>query len=181
MRTAHWLPVTVAALVCGCTSGNPTTPVPPIAGPSTAATVTSASVTASATPQSTTTPSTSPSSAEAIREWEGVAREHFKESATALEQVSEASDGEDEAGLRAGCQRLHDTNSIGLQEDLPTPDRQLTAEVQQMIDDMNVATHACLRFALGRDPTDAGNYQQYLGRAVEHLQRARAILTAARQ
>jgi len=95
--------------------------------------------------------------------------------------VSEASAGEDEAGLRAGCQRLHDTNSIGLQEDLPTPDPQLTAEVQRMIDDMNVATHACLRFALGRDPTDAGNYQQYLGRAVEHLLRARAILTAARQ
>ena len=186
MRTAHWLPVTVAALVCGCTSGNPTTPVPPSAGPSTAATVTSASVTASTTPQSTTTPSTSPSTSpsspgEAIREWEGIAREHFKESAIALEQVSDASAAEDEAGLRAGCQRLHDTNSIGLQEDLPTPDPQLTAEVQQMIDDMNVATHACLRFALGRDPTDASNYQEYLARAVEHLQRARAILTAARQ
>ena len=109
MRTAHWLPVTVAALVCGCTSGNPTTPVPPIAGPSTAATVT-----ASTTPQSTTTPSpSSPTSpAEAIREWEGIAREHFKESAAALEQVSEASASEDEAGLRAGCQRLHDTNSV---------------------------------------------------------------------
>jgi hypothetical protein len=176
MRTAHWLPVAVAALVCGCTAGNPTTPAPPAAGPSTAST----------TPQSTTTPSTSPSTSpsspgEAIREWEGIAREHFKESAIALEQVSDASAAEDEAGLRAGCQRLHDTNSIGLQEDLPTPDPQLTAEVQQMIDDMNVATHACLRFALGRDPTDAGNYQQYLARAVEHLQRARAILTAARQ
>jgi hypothetical protein len=177
MRTAHWLPVTVAALVCGCTAGNPTTPAPSSAGPSTAA-----GVTASATHQSTATPSTSPSSsAEAIREWESIAREHFKESATALEQVSEASADEDEAGLLAGCQRLHDTNSIGLQEDLPTPDPQLTAEVQRLIDDMNVATHACLRFALGRDPTDAGNYQQYLTRAVEHLQRAKAILAAARQ
>jgi hypothetical protein len=151
MRTAHWLPVAVAALVCGCSTGNPTTPAPPS------------------------------SRAEAIREWEGIAREHFKESATALEQVSQASAAEDEAGLRAGCQRLHDTNAIGLQEDLPTPDPQLTAEVQRMIDDMNVATHACLRFALGRDPTDAGNYQEYLARAVEHLLRAKAILTAARQ
>jgi hypothetical protein len=177
MRTAHWLPVAVAALVCGCTVGNPTTSEPPVAGPSTAA-----SITASTTPQRTTPPSTPPSSrAEAIREWEGIAREHFKESATALEQVSQASAAEDEAGLRAGCQRLHDTNAIGLQEDLPTPDPQLTAEVQRMIDDMNVATHACLRFALGRDPTDADNYQEYLARAVEHLQRAKAILTAARQ
>jgi hypothetical protein len=171
MRTAHWLPVAVAALVCGCTAGNPTPPAPSAAGRSTAA-----------SPPTSATLSVPPlSRAEAIREWEGIAREHFKESATALAQVSEASAAEDEAGLRAGCQRLHDTNAIGLQEDLPTPDPQLTAEVQRMIDDMNVATHACLRFALGRDPIDAGNYQEYLARAVEHLQRAKAILTAARQ
>lgn len=176
MRIAHWLPVAVAALVCGCSTGNPTTSEPPAAVPSTAASATAS------TPQITTTPSTPPSSrAEAIREWESRAREHFKESATALEQVSQASAADDEAGLRTGCQRLHDTNAIGLQEDLPTPDPQLTAEVQRMIDDMNVATHACLRFALGRDPADAGNYQEYLARAVDHLQRAKAILTAARQ
>jgi len=50
-----------------------------------------------------------------------------------------------------------------------------------MIDDMNVAAHACLRFALGRDPADADNYLVYLARAVAHLQRAKAILSAARQ
>lgn len=162
MRTARWLPVALTAVVCGCA---PDSQSPPDGSP--------------ASPSTTAAPPLS--RAEAIREWEGVAREHFKESAAALEQVSEASAAEDEAGLRAGCQRLHDTNSIGLQRDLPTPDPELTAEVQRMIDDMNVATHACLRFALGRDPVDASNYQQYLARAVEHLQRAKAILTAARQ
>jgi hypothetical protein len=182
MRTAHWLPVAVAALVCGCTVGNQTTSEPPAAGPSTAASTTATTAPQRTTPERTTIPSTPPSSrAEAIREWESRAREHFKESATALEQVSQASAAEDEAGMRAGCQRLHDTNAIGLQEDLPTPDPQLTAELQRMIDDMNVATHACLRFALGREPADADNYQKYLARAVEHLQRAKAILTAARQ
>lgn len=125
-------------------------------------------------------PSTSvPSRADAIREWEERAGIHFKESAAALEKISAASDSEDEAGLRAGCTRLHDTNSIGLQKDLPTPDPKLTAELQRMIDDMNVATHACLRFALARDPGDADTYQRYLAQAVEHLQRAKVMLNAA--
>jgi len=169
MTTPRWLPVALAALLCGCATGTDAPPAAPTA-PDAATTTTAAP---------TSTPPLS--RAEAIRQWEGTAREHFKESATALQEVSDASNAEDEVGLRAGCQRLHDTNSIGLQQDLPTPDRRLTAEIQQMIDDMNVATHACLRFALGRNPADADNYQEYLARAVGHLQRAKAILTAARQ
>ena len=158
--------MTLAVLLCGCAASNDT---PPVASPSAEAV------------SSTTAPPAPPlSRAAALREWEAVAREHFRESATALQEVSEASAAEDEAGLRAGCQRLHDTNSIGLQQTLPTPEPELTVEVQRMIGDMNVATHACLRFALGRDPVDAANYQQYLARAVEHLYRAKAILAAVR-
>jgi hypothetical protein len=126
-----------------------------------------------------TTIQASPSRADTLREWKERAREHFIESAAALEQVSDSSAAEDESGMRSGCQRLHDTNSLGLQSDLPSPDPRLTAELQRMIDDMNIATHACLRFALGRNPVDAMNYQKYLARAVEHLQRAKVILDAA--
>jgi hypothetical protein len=114
----------------------------------------------------------------AIRDWETAAGDHFKESARALQQVSEASEAGDEAGVRAGCETLHDTNTIGLQQHLPTPDPDLTAQLQKMIDDMNTATHACLRFILGRQSQDASNYQDYLSRAVDHLQRAKAILDA---
>lgn len=133
-----------------------------------------------ASPPSATTapPSTPTSHADAIREWERVAGEHFRESAAALDQVSKASDAEDEAGLRSGCQQLHDTNSIGLQDDLPTPNPELTNELQRMIDDMNTATHACLRFALARNQVDADTYQEYLRRAVEHVQRAKVLLNA---
>jgi hypothetical protein len=165
--STHWLTAALAALLCGCGAG---TEAPPAAPPTTSTMPTAAPA------------STPPSSrAAAIREWESIAQEHFKKSATALKEVSDASTAEDEEGLREGCQRLHDANSVELQEDLPTPDRQLTAELQRMIDDMNVATHACLRFALGRNPTDADAYQEYLARSVEHLQRAKAILTAAKQ
>lgn len=112
----------------------------------------------------------------AMRAWEARAGDHFKESARALEQVSEATDRDDEAGVRAGCQRLHDTNAVGLQADLPTPDPALTAELQSMIDDVNTAAHGCLRFTELRRPDDATTYQTYLARAIDHLTTAKAIL-----
>lgn len=128
-------------------------------------------------PSATSGPEPVPLS-EAIREWKARAGDHFTESGKALQQVSEASAAGDEAALQAGCTRLHDTNTLGLQRDLPTPDPMLTDELQRMIDDINTATHACLRFALKRDDVDAENYQEYLGRAVDHLHRAKEILDA---
>jgi hypothetical protein len=128
-----------------------------------------------AAPSSTTR--TSPSAlAVVMREWEARAGDHFKESARALDQVSQAADRGDEASVRAGCQRLHDTNAIGLQADLPTPDPALTAELQRMIDDVNIAAHACLRFADSRNEDDATTYQTYLTRAIDHLSTAKQIL-----
>ncbi len=113
----------------------------------------------------------------AIRQWEALAGEHFTQSGLALQQVSEASAADDEAALQSGCHRLHDANTVGLQHDLPTPDPRLTAELQRMIDDINTATHACVRFVLARDAVDAATYQDYLARAVEHLHRAKGFLT----
>lgn len=117
----------------------------------------------------------------AMREWEAVAGENFTRSARALRKVTESTDTGDEAGVRNGCQELHDANAVDLQADLPTPDPELTAELQRMIDDMNVATHACLRFVLARNPADATVYQDYLARAVDHLDRAKVILEEDRR
>ena len=47
-----------------------------------------------------------------------------------------------------------------------------------MIDDINTATHACLRFVIAREDADATNYRDYLARAVEHLHRAKEFLDA---
>lgn len=125
-----------------------------------------------------TSPSRPPSLAAATRQWEAVAGDHFEESARALERVAAASAAGDDTGLKAGCTELHDTNTVGLQGHLPTPDPALTAELQRMIDDVNIATHACLRYSDGRAATDAAVYQDYMSRAVEHLHRAKAILEA---
>jgi hypothetical protein len=126
-------------------------------------------------PASTTTTSTTALAA-AMREWQSRAGDHFKETAKALDQVSQGSEHEDTAAVRTGCQRLHDTNAIGLQADLPTPDPALTAELQRMVDDVNTAAHACLRFSDSRHQDDATTYQTYLARAVDHLTTAKQIL-----
>lgn len=136
-------------------------------------------MTPSPTSTSTAEPApTTTSLATAIRMWEAKAGEHFTESGKALQQVSEASAADDEAALLAGCKKLHDANAVGLQRDLPTPDPRLTEELQRMIDDINIAAHACVRFVLARDSVDATTYQDYLARAVAHLRRAKAILNA---
>jgi hypothetical protein len=112
----------------------------------------------------------------AMREWKSRASEHFRESAVALQQVSDAADVGNIAALRGACQLLHDTNSVGLQTDLPSPDASLTAEIQRMIDDINVAAHACLRFAGSENPDDVSTYQKYLSRAMDHLNMAKTIM-----
>jgi hypothetical protein len=168
MPTRHWLTLLIAAAVCAACTAGPTAGVPQ-AGPKSDAVTSSMAV--SPEPGD-------PSLATRIRDWKLRAGDHFSASADALEQVSQTSAAEDEAGLWSGCQRLHDANAIGLQDDLPTPDPRLTGELQKMIDDMNTATHACLRFVLGRKQGEADTYQEYLARAIEHLQRAKAILTA---
>jgi len=165
-----WLTIVLAPAACaGCAAG-PRAGVPQ-AGPESGAASNTSTTAASTGPDG-------PSLAAEIREWKLRAGDHFSASGDALEQVSRASAAEDEAGMWSGCQRLHDANSIGLQDDLPTPDPRLTDELQKMIDDMNIATHACLRFVLGRKPGEADVYQDYLARAIEHLQRAKVVLRA---
>jgi len=114
--------------------------------------------------------------AAAVQDWKSRAGDHFHESAQALQQVSDAAEGSDAAAVRAGCRHLHDSNVVGLQADLPTPDPALTAELQRMVDDINTATHACMRFTDSMRPEDSSIYQDYLARAMDHLHRAKAIL-----
>ncbi|HPX36597.1 MAG TPA: hypothetical protein PLH92_08725 [Mycobacterium sp.] len=116
--------------------------------------------------------------AAAIRDWERRTGDLFKRSAHALQQISQATDAGDESAVRSGCQQLHDVNAVELQHLLPTPDPELTAGLQRMIDDMNVATHACLRFVIARQSDDTITYQDYLARAVDHLQQAKSIVDA---
>lgn len=171
----RWLPAALVVAACAACAVRPeAAPAPPQSEASAPAAAPQSETTA---PSPTTPPAPTSATGE-LREWKARAAEHFTASAQALEQVSRAAEAEDEAGLLSGCQQLHDANSTGLQQDLPTPDRRLTAELQQMIDDMNTATHSCLRFALSRKPAEADNYREYLARAMAHLQRAKATLNA---
>lgn len=160
-------PIVVLALVGACAGPERRPASSPAAAPPPAPSATA-----------TSAPVPTGSLASAIREWETRTGDLFKRSARALHQVSEGTDANDEAAIRSGCQQLHDANAVELQRLLPTPDPDLTAELQRMIDDMNVATHACLRFVIARKPDDTTIYQDYLARAVDHLQQAKVILDA---
>lgn len=166
----------VAGLMLAAAAVGPTACTPQGGTPSTATMPTPEAGAGSST--STAATPAPVSLADAMRQWEALAGDHFTASGKALQQVSEASAAGDEAALRSGCTQLHDANTLGLQRDLPTPDRRLTDELQRMIDDINTATHACLRFVIARADADAANYREYLARAVEHLDRAKEFLDA---
>lgn len=164
--TAHWrsaAPAVVLLFAGGCATAHEAVD-PPRPSPTTA------------TPTATGRPE--PSLAAAVRDWEARTGDLFKRSALALQRVSRGTDADDEAAVWSGCRQLHDINAVELQHLLPTPDPDLTAELQRMIDDMNIATHACLRFVIARQPGDTRTYQEYLEQAVDHLQRAKVILDA---
>lgn len=165
-RACAALAVALPVVAAGCSAhdGGSAPASPPVV---------SSAESSSAAPVPTTT-----SLADAMKGWEAVAGEHFTASSDALQQVSEASAAEDAQALGSGCKKLHDANTVGLQRDLPTPDPKLTAELQRMIDDINTATHACIRFVFAREEADVATYQDYLARAVEHLHRAKSILDA---
>lgn len=175
MRVGRTAVLALALALSGCSAG-PATPGDAVPADRVADAPPAAATTAPPVPE----PSPPPL-AEAIRAWEEVAGEHFRQSAGALGKVSAASAAGDEEAVRDGCTILHDANAVGLQAHLPTPDPALTAELQRMIDDMNSATHACLRFVENRQSADAEVYQDYLARAVEHLGLAKAVLDADRR
>lgn len=168
-RRASLLTVAAATLMAaGCSAPRPAPAPTATTGPP---------VIASATSSTGPAPTIAPL-ATAMRQWEARAGQHFTQSGEALQQVTDASQAEDAAALGSGCQKLHDTNTVGLQRDLPTPDPKLTERLQRMIDDINTATHACVRFVLAREEVDAATYRDYLARAADHLHEAKTILEA---
>jgi hypothetical protein len=171
MTSAHrgW-PALVVALVVSFSGAGCSAKRPEPAAATTSATL--------STESTSVAPPAALSRADSLRQWETLAREHFMQSGQALQQVSEASAANDAAALGSACKKLHDANTVELQRHLPTPDPQLTEQLQRMIDDINTATHACVRFVLAREDIDAATYRDYLARAVDHLHRAKVILEA---
>lgn len=127
-----------------------------------ATTVETHTVTATAQPTTTTT-----SPRDALVAWHTETQAPVQELADAMDKIANASKVGDLTTMGIACQHAHDATEQ-LQQHMPSPDPDLTADLQKAISDYNCATQICTTavennnlndFAQGSDIlTEANNY-----------------------
>ena len=122
--------------------------------------------------------SSAPANAEntAMQQWWSAARGHFDELQGAVADTREALERQDEAMLRSSCQDMHDAGAVDLRAHLPTPNADLTAEIDAAINDVHEAAHMCLAAASGSMNNYAGEFAANLDQAEKHLESALGIV-----
>lgn len=118
--------------------------------------------------------SSAPTNAEstAMQQWWSAARGNFNDFQGALDDTREGLKRQDEAMVQSSCQDMHDAGAVDLRAHLPTPNADLTAEIDAAINDAHEAAHMCLAAA-------SGSLNNYVGEFAANLDQAEKHLTAA--
>lgn len=111
-----------------------------------------------------------------IAHWWSEAGEDFKATRDASDDVQHAIDYLDPFGLEAACQRLHDDAEVKLKAHSPTPEPDLTAELNAAIEDYHTASHMCLAVAAGSANSYVGEFKSYLDQGDIHMKAAQDII-----
>jgi len=83
----------------------------------------------------------------------------------------------DDDKLKASCDQLHDANEA-LREVMPTPNPQLTVEVQQAVDNFDSASESCAAYFGSGADAKLNEFWSLTRTAEQHLSSADAILVA---
>jgi hypothetical protein len=111
-----------------------------------------------------------------VQQWWSGAREHFDALQGAVDDTREGIKRIDEAALEKSCQQLHDAGIVALRAHMPTPDPDLTAEIDAAINDAHEAAHMCLAAASGSLNSYVGEFSASLDQVDLHLSAARDII-----
>lgn len=110
--------------------------------------------------------------AAAVQDWWSGAREYVEGLQDALADTQRAVQQMDDSTLEPTCRRMHDLAAVDLRAHLPSPDRDVTSELQAAVEDAHEAAHMCLAAA-------AGTVNSYIGEFASNLDQAQKHLTAA--
>lgn len=108
----------------------------------------------------------------AVADWWVHARDDFTNLRNAVDQTQRALTRPDEEELRTGCQLIHDIAEVSLKAKMPTPNAELTAQIQSMIEDFHSASHMCLSAAAGSTNNYYGEFRSYLEQAQNQMNAA---------
>lgn len=125
--------------------------------------------------------SSSPTSVEsaAIQEWWSGAHEHFTELQNSLDDAQRAVRTADGRGFKGACQDMHDAGEVDLQAHLPTPDPDLTSELQAAIEDAHSAGHLCLSVVAGSMTNYDSEFLANVDEAMKELKAAQERINNA--
>jgi hypothetical protein len=127
------------------------------------------------TPRPATTTAVATSEADAIRVWYASAGTHIRALSVARQQINDAAGTNDLAGLTTACQHLQDAVT-GLQNTLPTPNQDLSTEIQAAITDFGNAAQGCLSAVPNHDQAGIDTAAQAMTSGGKHLDAAQVIL-----
>lgn len=117
------------------------------------------------------------SAATAIKNWWSGAQQDFSDLQNALNDSRRALNRTpmDWSRLEDACGRMHDAAENKLKARLPTPDPELTADVQGMIEDFHGAAHNCLSAYAGASE-QIGEFTSLLDQAEKQMRAAEDVV-----
>ena len=115
------------------------------------------------------------SAAVAMKNWWGGAQEDFADLQKAISDAKAGRDRADWPSMYDACQRIHVTAANKLQAHLPTPDPELTADLQGAIADATSAANNCLAAQAGAYE-QLGEFNSYADQAEKQMRAAQDIV-----
>jgi hypothetical protein len=112
--------------------------------------------------------------------WEAGADNHEAALQDALESAQRSLQQFDKLGIERSCQLVHDSSVVDLQSDLPSPDAELTAELDAAIQDAHTTAHVCISAISGSANNYDVEFRTYLDQALKHLGAAIDIVDKSR-
>lgn len=115
----------------------------------------------------------------ALQQWWSSARDDFIDVKDASQQTQLAIDVIKPGALAAACQHVHDAAEVRLKSHLPTPNTELTAELQAAIEDFHSAAHMCLAVVQGSQVNYDSEFLSSMAEANRHMTAAQEIIDKA--
>ncbi len=115
------------------------------------------------------------SAATAVKNWWSGAQQDFADLQRAITDAKDAASRQDNPALTDACQRMHETAVDKLQARLPSPDPELTADLQGAIVDVRAAEHNCLAAQTGAYE-QLGEFTSFADQAEEQMRAAQDIV-----
>jgi hypothetical protein len=130
-------------------------------------------VTATAAPSTTPTPSRQ----DAIRAWHNAALVPLQEIHDAADKIVKAAEAFDLVTMGIACQEQHDAVEQ-VQQHMPSPDPDLTAQLQKALSDYSTAAAICTTAVENRNFDDFGQATTFVSEANSHMDQASSILAS---